>query len=222
LKINAQNMDVFKFKNLSIYKNLNHGISTRKFGSMKNEDKSANIPNLYSFLEYINMPKEFVCMKQAHQGDVANILSSEKSQIENCDGLITDKKHITLCIAAADCLPVLLYDPVNKVVGVAHAGRRGLDAGIIKNILEKFENDFNTDPKNVIVGVGPGIEKNCYEVDAEFLDLRKIANDQLLGNGVVKENIENLDICTKCNMDEFYSYRGGDKFDRFMSVISLI
>jgi len=214
-------MDTFKFKNLSKHKNIVHGISTRKFGSMKNEDGSINKKNLKNFLESLGLAKNSVSMGQIHSGNVEIVSTNTKTIFKNTDGLITNRKDIFLCVLTADCLPVLFYNPKNKIIGIAHCGRKGLQNKIIENIIDKFKSVFGSDPKNIIVGIGPGIEKKCYEVDGKLIDIIKIATESLLRTGIRQKNIEIIDICTKCNMREFYSYRGGNKYKRFASVICL-
>ena len=95
-------------------------------------------------------------------------------------------------------------------------------SSLVKNIVKKFKKDFKSQPADIKVGVGPGIEKKCYEVGGEFLDLRELANEQLLEEGIKAENIENMNLCTKCHSDKFFSYRGGDGSDRFVTAISLV
>lgn len=211
----------YEFKHLSKFENIRHGISTREAGSMKNEDNSPNRTNLDTFLRSLDLPNNAVCMEQVHEGNVGIVGDSEIPLIQNTDGLITNERRFAICVLTADCLPLLFYDSKKHVIGVAHGGRKGLTKGIIKNMLRKFKTDFKSNPKDILVGIGPGIEKKCYEVEGEFLDIRKIANDQLLNEGILAENIENVNHCTRCRIDEFYSYRGGDGYKRFASVISL-
>ena len=130
------------------------------------------------------------------------------------------------------------------MIGVTHAGYKGLVNHVLENTVERFISEFSSDPKDIIVGIGPSIEKACYEVSKErveefesafpdftnmyealdgkfYLDLRSVARQCLLKEGILEGNIESMDICTKCNFD-FYSYRRGDKYERFVSVISLV
>ncbi len=215
-------MHAFKFKLLLQYENISHGISTKDFGSMKKDDNSINKKNLTNFLSFMGMSKNGICMGQIHRGDVGVVSNNENLLIENTDGLVTTISNAPLCVLTADCLPILLYDPIKTAIGVAHAGRKGLLNGIVKNTIEKFKKNFQSDPKNIIVGVGPGIEQKCYEVEGEQVDIRKIANDQLAAEGINSENIENIDICTKCDENKFYSFRLGDVNERFVSVISMV
>lgn len=213
-------MGIYKFENFKS-NNILHGISTRKFGTMKNEDGSVNRRNLKNFLKSLNTPEDVVCMGQVHGSRVEVIDNIKQLLIDGTDGLITDQKNLSLCILTADCLPILFYDKKRIVIGVAHGGYKGLKAGIINNMLTKLQNEFNSNPDDIIVGVGPGIEKKCYEVGGEMIDIRQIANEQLLSLGIKEENIKNIDHCTRCDSEKFYSYRGGDKTDRFATVISL-
>lgn len=215
-------MKIYTFKSFKTQEHVNHGISTKYFGSMKNEENSINRNNLNKFLTVLNLPLNAICMGQVHGGNVETIKNDKQLLIKNTDGLITDKKNIPLCIVVADCLPVLFFDKKRQIIGVAHAGRKGLMAGIIANTLNKFVEEFKSDTKDIIVGIGPGIEKHCYKVNGEYVDIRQIAINQLLRSGIDKSNIESLDVCTKCNKEELYSYRNGDIFNRFVAVISLI
>lgn len=214
-------MDALNFKFFSEHKNIAHGISTRDFGSMKNADKSINRKNLGKFLSFMKIPESGICMGQIHGGKVVVVSDDKNLFIENTDGMVTSTKNIALCVMTADCLPILLFDPIRCVIGVAHGGRKGLLNEIIKNTIEKFK-DFQSDPKDIKVGIGPGIEEICYEVDGEFINIRKLANDQLQNEGVNSANIENINICTKCNESDFYSFRRGDKNERFVSAVSML
>lgn len=214
-------MKIFQFNNLLAYKNIKQGVSTREFGSMKNEDGSSKKEDLNVFLKELNISSSAITMGQVHGSNVIEIKDINVSRVENTDGMITAAKNTPLTVLTADCLPIVFYDPKKQIIGIVHGGRKGLYAGIIENTIDKLKSEFNSDPKNIIVGIGPGIEKKCYEVDSEFIDIRKIAHNALVKIGIKEENIEDMDICTKCNMDKFYSYRGGDLNSRFASVISL-
>ena len=80
--------------------------------------------------------------------------------------------------------------------------------------------EFNSQPKNIKVSIGPSIQICCYEVDGKFLDLPKIIVAQLLDCGVKRENIEVSEICTKCNSN-YFSYHCNPKTGRFTGVIML-
>lgn len=216
-------MKILQFQSLLSEKNIQHGISTKAYGSIKNQDGSVNKVSLENFLNDLDLPMDkAVKMNQTHSGNIARVDVNDDDFPDGIDGFITDKKNIPLYVLTADCLPILFYDRKKQIIGIAHGGRKGLQKGIIGNMLNKFKSEFGSKTGNIIVGIGPGIEASCYEVDGEFLDLRKMAVKQLLEADIKQENIESIDLCTKCNNEEFYSYRNGDVYNRFATVISKI
>ena len=151
------------------------------------------------------------------------------------DALITNVKEVPLLILTADCVPVVIIDPKNKAVGVAHAGWRGTYDKICKNTIDEMIKNYKSNPEDLICVIGPSIGPCCYEVskdlvekfntnlanhagefdiikdDKYFLDLWKINELTLKDCNVKDENIINLQICTNCNHDKFYSYRKHNK-----------
>jgi YfiH family protein len=235
----------FQFKNLLSQSHIAHEISTKAFGSMKkNDDLQIDRAALSKFAFSVGCSDDVVVMQQIHSGNVSVITHTQQKKIAETDGLVTNQKNITLAVLTADCLPIMLYDPENEVVGISHAGYRGLLNHIIEHTVEKFVSNFTSKPEDILVGIGPSIEIMCYEVGKEvidefeiafptfknmyskkdgkfYLDLREIALQCLMQRGIIEEHIEIMDICTKCD-EHFYSYRGGDKDKRFASVISLV
>jgi YfiH family protein len=235
----------FQFKNLLSQSDIVHGISTKAFGSMKkNDDLQIDRAALSKFAFSVGCSDDVIVMQQIHSGNVSVITHTQQKRIAEIDGLVTNQKNIPLAVLTADCLPIMLYDHKNYVVGISHAGYRGLLNHIVEHTLEKFVSNFNSNPEDILVGIGPSIETMCYEVGKEvidefenvfpalknmyvkkdgkfYLDLRKIALQCLMQQGILEEHIEIMDICTKCD-EHFYSYRGGDKNKRFASMISLV
>jgi len=240
----------YQFHSFIPYKGIVHGLSTKAFGSMKNsETKEVDRDALTKFARTIDITDPIVCMRQIHSGTVAVVENADDLRIAATDALVTDKKHLPLAVLTADCLPILFCDPEREVISVAHAGYRGLLNNVIEHTVKRLVTDFKSDPKDIIVGIGPGIERDCYEVGVElieefqekfpsfenifresfdklrterfFLDLPGIAKQSLLKEGILDDHIEIMDICTKHD-EHFYSYRGGDDDKRFVSVISLI
>jgi YfiH family protein len=236
--------DVYKIKVLNKFPQIKHAISTKAFGSMKKDDGSLAFANILKFakpLKFASMP---IFMNQVHGNTVAVIESDRELVLPETDGMITKRKDLPLAIITADCLPVLLYDPEKEVIGVAHAGRKGLLNGVIHKVVSGMQSMYGSESKDIIVGIGPSIEKECYEVDEKiitefhdtfpsfinmsvqkenkyFLDLRAIALQSLQKEGILGKNIEISDICTKDD-ERFFSYRRGNENGRFVSVISLV
>jgi YfiH family protein len=236
--------DVYQIEILRNIPQIKHAISTKAFGSIKKDDGTIHHANLFKFAKSQNFASMPICMNQVHGTSVSIIENNREIILPKTDGMVTNKKGLPLTILTADCLPILFYDSQKKVVGVAHAGRKGLLHGIIHEIVSVLKTSFNSEPKDIIVDVGPSIEKTCYEVDesiiTEFgnafptfsnmfeqkenkylLDLRAVAMQSLQKEGILEKNIQISSVCTKCD-ERFYSYRRGDTNGRFASIISLV
>lgn len=148
-----------------------------------------------------------------------------------CDGIVTNQPEVLIGITVADCVPVLLFDPVKSVVAALHAGWKGVAGNITRKGVQALVNVFGSDPRDILSAVGPGIGPCCYEVDAPVvdafratkdgyermaepagpgkwrLDLKRAVTAQLLDSGVQEENIETTDFCVSCTPDLFFSYR---------------
>ncbi|MBA3723277.1 MAG: peptidoglycan editing factor PgeF [Candidatus Levybacteria bacterium] len=254
---------IYTFQNLSNFPTIKHAVSTKAFDSMKKEDLSIHHGNLMKFGKTVDLKSIPLCMDQVHSGTVALIENDREIVIPKSDGMVTKQKNLPLAIITADCLPILFYDQQKNVIGAAHAGTKGLLKNIIANTVQQMHSTFDSNPKDIIVGIGPGIEKKCYEVGEEvalqfekafptfqnilfkeskhivkrgnessrlhsnnneekyLLDLRAIAVQCLLKEGILEGNIEVSEECTQCNKETLYSYRSGDRSGRFVSVISL-
>lgn len=172
---------------------------------------------------------------QIHSSIVNKIDEKNIGQRIDGDALITNVKEVPLLILTADCVPVVIIDPKNKAVGVAHAGWRGTYDKICKNTIDEMIKNYKSNPEDLICVIGPSIGPCCYEVskdlvekfntnlanhagefdiikdDKYFLDLWKINELTLKDCNVKDKNIINLQICTNCNHDKFYSYRKHNK-----------
>jgi YfiH family protein len=87
------------------------------------------------------------------------------------DAILTRKQHVTLALSFADCTPILLYDPVEHVIGIAHGGWRGTVRGIALAVVEAMNQHYGCEPHNIFAGLAPSIGPCCYEVSAYVRDL---------------------------------------------------
>lgn len=152
--------------------------------------------------------------------------------IPDTDAMVTDVPEAPLVVLVADCCTVALYDPVNKSIGLAHAGWRGTAAGIAASLVEEMAGRFGSDPGELLAGIGPSIGRCCYEVGEDvlerfggsfprlvdqvfdgsrngkaFLDLQRANRLILASAGVRDDRIETAGLCTACRTDLFYSHR---------------
>ncbi len=191
--------------------------------------------------KFFSLIKKSIIANQAHGNKV--IYLKQRKTLKICqDGIVTDK-NLTIGVKTADCLPILLFDTRKKITGAIHAGWRGLLSGIIINSIKKIS-ALGAESKNVTLAIGPHIRSCCYQVSEDFfdkfvtdknknqiiksrqkkiyLDLEKIALLQLLDLGILKKNIDIIDICTYCDK-RFFSYRREGKINqRMYSIIRKI
>jgi YfiH family protein len=186
-----------------------------------------------------------VCLKQIHSSKILQITPADKGNgaedyeesIAEADGMVTDHPMVPLVIFTADCVPVSLADPQNKVIGIAHAGWKGTEGKITEKTIKQMVN-LGANKNNIVAGLGPAIMSCCYEVGQEFVDrfndkyietrnkkhyfdLIKMNEDILITSGIKKENIYRSDTCTKSNTDLCYSYRDSSQTGRMATVIML-
>ncbi len=163
---------------------------------------------------------------------------------QKADAIFTDRSEVTLLMRFADCVPIFLYDPTKHVVGIIHAGWQGTVKCIVKHAIDTIKKRYHVHPDDLIAGIGPSIGPDHYVVGENvfqeaanafgeyvdhfftrengslFFNLWK-ANGFLLESSGVK-NIHYANICTACNLSEWFSYRAEHgKTGRFAAVITL-
>ncbi|MDX3450409.1 peptidoglycan editing factor PgeF [Streptomyces sp. ME02-8801-2C] len=113
-------------------------------------------------------PERVVWMNQVHGNDVAEVDGPWAGRpVPPVDGLVTATSGLALAVLTADCVPVLLADPVAKVVAAAHAGRPGLVAGVVPAAVKAMES-LGADPARIVARTGPAVCGRCYEVPREM------------------------------------------------------
>lgn len=228
-----------------------HGVATRMGGvssapyrslnlSLRSGDQLENVlENRRRFYAAAAVePDAVVSGRQVHSDHIAVVTGNERGRgalamnsLPATDGLITAEPGIPLMIFFADCVPVLFFDPKNRVIGGCHAGWRGTASGIAAKTVLAMQQHFGTNPADCLAAIGPSIGPCCYEVDepvvsqfaARFswggelftphgeghwlIDLWQANQRQLQEIGVPGEQIDVSQVCTACHKDLFYSYR---------------
>ncbi len=178
--------------------------------------------------------EDFVHCRQVHGTGIAKVGWEDAGALmEGCDGLITDVVGLPLSLVFADCVPLLIYDPVHHALGVVHAGWRGTVNGAATALLWALQAAYDSDPTQVRVALGPSIGPQSYEVGPEVVTLATAhlphpdalfsypngtehhphfdlwqANVQLLVEaGVPAAQIEVSGIDTAQNTADFFSHR---------------
>ncbi len=160
-------------------------------------------------------------------GKVIHITDKPLDDETKGDGIITSTQNLALTIRFADCQAFVIYEPKKKILGVLHAGWRGMAAKAITSIYSKMKEEFDVDPKEAFVGAAPSLCKNCAEfsdpkkelpehmhpfIDGKCVDLQAAADSELILLGVPENQAERHPVCTKCG-DGFWSWRRDKKED---------
>lgn len=234
------------------HRGLAHGVSTRlgglsvppyaalNLGLKTGDDPEKVRHNRRLFAQAVGLDIERAVACQQVHGDHVHLATAadagrggldHDAAIPAADALATATAGLPLILFFADCVPVLIHDPVRPAVAVVHAGWKGSVARIAAKTVHTMGRAFGTRPADCLVAIGPSIGPCCYEVDQpvidalqEFfcdtwehlviprghrwlLDLWETNRRQLIDAGVPRENIEISGVCTACNTELFYSHR---------------
>ena len=162
---------------------------------------------------------------------------TDSIELDEVDGLLTDKENITLSSKNADCILLFFYDPVKKVIGDVHSGWKGTFKKIAQITVQKMIEEYGSNPSDIQVYICPSIRKDHFEVDEDIkemcesifnyfgtediifkgdivegkqkynIDLVQITKKLLLESKVLENNIIDSEICSVCEQDEVYSAR---------------
>lgn len=180
--------------------------------------------------------REPIRLRQVHKDQICHITNdlgpfSDSNEGVEGDGLATNLLNRLITVSTADCLPVLLFDPIQRAIAAVHAGWRGSVMNISAKAVGEMESVYGSDPRNILAGVGPSIGSCCFEVKEDVVyvleketnyrdyvlskgkegswhfDLTKLNMLQLIDAGLPSEQISTIGLCTACLPNLFYSFR---------------
>lgn len=178
---------------------------------------------------------ELVTVRQVHGNDILVIdeANSDYSHFLNieADAVITNQPGVMIGVCVADCVPVLLLDPENKVIAAVHAGWQGTASRLVAKTVAGMKSLFGSNPKSIKAAIGPHISSCCYEVDEQVkqaftqngltwdtftsqtgegkwrLNLAAANKEMLFSSGVPVASIQVSELCVSCHRELFFSYR---------------
>lgn len=242
-----------EFPALSQVGMVKHGFSTRLGGVSQGEFSTMNFTfargdnpehvkeNYRRMAEALQVDEQQMVLSwQTHTTNVRVVTEADAGKgiwrerdYQDVDGLVTNVPGITLVTFFADCVPLYVVDPVHKAIGLSHSGWRGTVERMGEKTLKAMGEEYGTRAEDVIVGIGPSICQDCFEVGQEVIDAfaeafqpadlprlfykkenEKYQLDLWKANeiifqeaGVLRENIHVTDICTHCNPELLFSHR---------------
>lgn len=250
-------------KTLSNTHRFTHGVITRRggvsqapwaslnLGGTVGDDPQAVLDNRLRTFQALDRP--FDSLFDVWQVHSREVVCAEAPRPLNqahlrADAILTDCPGVTLFMRFADCVPILLYDPVRRVVGLVHAGWQGTVQRIAESAVQQMCERYGTRAKDILAGIGPSIGAHHYQVGPEVvLSVRQAFGDVpgLLYPGLGQNpdgkmqldlweanrlcleqagvhQIEVSGICTACHLDDWYSHRGEKgRTGRFGALIGL-
>ncbi len=229
-----------------------HGFSSRlggvsrppldslNLGRSRNDDPAAVAENHRRFAAAIGTSGlPLVMCQQIHSDTVKAVTMVDALQelyaptAFDGDGMVTNTPGLCLMVFYADCIPVLLYDPIARAIGAVHSGWRGTALDIAPKAAKLMGERFGSRPENILAAIGPGIGPCCFETHGDVpqamealmgdfvrpfvtalekpgkfqVDLTAIIARRLALAGLLPENIDQLNLCTACHLDSFWSHR---------------
>ncbi len=164
---------------------------------------------------------------------------------QQADGIITDQPGLTLMMRFADCVPILLHDPVHRAIGIAHAGWLGTVLGTVRYVVQAMRSNYDSRPEDLVAVIGPSIGPDHYEVGLDVVN--RVKNAFKTDSGVfitskaghsyfdlwaanrwhIKESgvrrVDLMGLCTACHLDDWYSHRAEHgRTGRFGVIIRLV
>jgi YfiH family protein len=256
-KIEQNHLVYYQFETMLA---LTHGIFTRhggvsrgpwgalNLGGNVGDDPAAVAENYRRVYDVLGVDGERACSTwQVHGNDtvIVDRPIPGRRWVALADGLVTDQPGVPLVMRYADCVPILFHDPVQNVIGVAHAGWRGTVQGAGMSVVQTMVDAFGCNVADIRAGVGPSIGPDHYQVGEEvvaavedyfgeghtlirrdptdgtaYLDLWAANALDLQRHGL--HHVEVAAICTASNTDDFFSHRAEHgQTGRFVAVMSL-
>ena len=246
-------LDIFAGQNLRHGFFMRHGgVSSAPWDSLNTattvgDTRENIIENRKRIFNAINRPVESIFdVWQVHSNQVICTNDARPLDVppQKADAIVTNRREITLFMRFADCVPIMLFDPFQGVVAMAHAGWKGTVNKIVKKTIEAMQDRYQTKAADIMAGIGPSIGPDHYEVGNDVveqveqafgvaapelivnqdgrthLNLWK-ANEFILRNAGV-EKIQISEICTGCNITDWFSHRvEHGKAGRFGAILAI-
>jgi YfiH family protein len=228
-----------------------HGFSTRlggvsegvwasmNLGLSRGDDPQRVRENYRRFFAALGMDSSpTAVVRQVHGTHIHTIVPEDLTRdifspgSPEADGLITHLSGVTLVVFTADCLPILFYDPVCRVICAVHAGWRGSVGGIASKAIKQMEADYGCHPEHILAAMGPAISRCHFETDGDvpaavhsllgsrgdscishcpggkfLVDLKEVNRLLLLDAGLSPCHITVDPDCTACQRDKYWSHR---------------
>jgi len=243
------NLAILTCNAFSAYPFVRHGFTTRTGGvsaggcaslnfSWKRKDTAENVKeNCRRLAKAMNFQSDhIVFIEQTHSANVYYAGQRDRHDgawwtkaPKGYDASVTNEAQTVLIARVADCMPVLLLDPVKGVISAVHSGWRSTAGKVILEAAAAMQREYGCNPQDLLGAIGPCIGPDCFCVGEEvadiffnsfgsrkyqqcrddklYIDLWRCGEDQLKDAGLLKEHIYTAEICTHCEPERYFSHR---------------
>lgn len=228
-----------------------HGFSTRlggvseeiwasmNLGTTRGDEPDRVRENYRRFCAAVGVNHSHIVMSNQVHGDVVRAVTKEDIKTDlyapegyEADGLITNEPGVCLVVFSADCIPILLCDPVKKVIAAVHAGWRGTALAIGGKAVERMAGQYGCRREDIVAAIGPGIDRCCFETHGDVpdalvdslgprfarhivpldggkysVDLKGVNHQILVEHGLKEQHIAVCRECTACLPQRYWSHR---------------
>ena len=248
-KSSIEGLSLYQSSVLRSMPSIVHGFTTRAGGCSEGSYSSLNMGSqVGDNLENVQLNRrrvagalgftinDFTSAQQVHGSRVERV-DAPGSVLPDTDALITDVPNILLMLMFADCVPVFIFDPLNRAIGLIHSGWKGAEANVVQQTITSMTQNFGTDPSKSLAAIGPCISFDRYEIGLDvaerfrslsvgrgqgsaqvvvpynefkgtyLLNLRQVIFQQLNFAGFRIESVAVSDQCTYSNSKDFFSHR---------------
>ena len=191
------------------------------------DDSATVTENRKAFWAEFGLTESQIAFQKQIHSDIITY-TNKPGNVGESDALITDVPGLGIAVSTADCTPVLIYDPVKKIIAAVHSGWRGTQKRILEKTLKKLLSEFGSSVNDLFIFIAPSISQKNYEVGEEvaalftskylkpnggkyLLDVKGVNYDILIENGIPENQIELNDLCTYEEKNLLHSYRRDGK-----------
>lgn len=244
-----------------------HGFSTRvggvsegmwaglNLGVSRGDDPDHVRENCRRFFAAIGADGGKLARSNQVHGDNVRVITSADCETDICekveyeaDALITAIPGVALMVTVADCVPILLYDPVRRVIAAVHSGWRGTAKGVVTRTVERMVDVYGCCPRDILAAIGPSIGPEHFETHEDVpnammaalatqalqhiqikengkfsVDLKGLNRLRLEQAGLESDHIAVSTECTACNSDRYWSHRkSGNERGAMAAAIQLL
>lgn len=202
------------------------------------DDPELVAKNREAFFNELGFTTSQIAIQKQIHSEIITIVE-QPGLIGESDGMITTKMNLGITVSTADCVPIFVYDKMNKVIAGIHSGWRGTQKQLLLKALVILSEKFNSDPEDLNVYIGPSIAQRNYEVGEEvaeqfdqkysmringkiYLNVVQANLDMIYDFGISKDQVEVSQLCSYEEKELLHSYRRDGKLSgRSLGVIAM-